>query len=83
MIGQNHNITSIQKQYHIHLKLKIFGLRDLKPLNLLPVKKTYIKFDINSLNINDKEKDSLKAIITLPKDYRSSPTINSVNLIRI
>ena len=73
-----YNISSIPETIPYSFEINILGLRDLKPLSLLPVKKAYIKFDMNSLNISGKEEDSLKEIITLPKDYGSSPTINSV-----
>ncbi len=33
---------------------------------------------MNTLNISGKPEDSLKNITTLPKDYESSPTINSL-----
>ena len=33
---------------------------------------------MNTLNISGKPEDSLKNITTLPKDYGSSPTINSL-----
>ena len=59
-------------------EINILGLRDLKPLSLLPVKKAFIKFDMNSLNVTGKDEDSLQAIRTLPKDSGCNPTINTV-----
>ena len=44
---------------------------------MLPIKKAYIKFDMNSLNISGDANDSLPAKITQPKDKGSNPTINS------
>ena len=59
-------------------EINILGLRDLKPLSLLPVKKAFIKFDMNSLNVTGKEEESLQAIKTFPKDSGCNPTINTV-----
>ena len=73
-----YNISSKPETIPYSFEINILGLRDLKPLSLLPVKKAYIKFDMNSLNISGKPEDNLKAITTLPKDSGSSPTINSV-----
>ena len=73
-----YNITSIPETTPYSFEINILGLRDLKPLSILPVKKAYIKFDMNSLNVTGKEKDSLNPIITLPKDCGSNPTINTV-----
>ena len=73
-----YNISSIPETIPYSFEINILGLRDLKPLSLLPVKKAYIKFDMNTLNISGKPEDSLKNITTLPKDCGSSPTINSV-----
>ena len=58
-------------------EINILGLRDIKPLAMLPIKKAYIKFDMNSLNISGDANDSLPAKITQPKDKGSNPTINS------
>ncbi len=73
-----YNIKSIPETTPYSFEINILGLRDLKPLSILPVKKAYIKFDMNSLNVTGKEKDSLNPIITLPKDCGSNPTINTV-----
>ena len=58
-------------------EINILGLRDIKPLAMLPIKKAYIKFDMNSLNVSTKNKDNLAPKVTQPKDKGSSPTINS------
>ena len=59
------------------LDINILGLRDIKPLSMLPIKKAYIKFDMNSLNISGNKEDTLQPRITQPKDKGSNPTINS------
>lgn len=59
-------------------EINILGLRDLKPLSLLPVKKSFIKFDMNSMNVTGEKEDSMQAIKTQPKDCGENPTINTV-----
>jgi len=73
-------------------EINILGLRDLQPLSLLPVKKPFIIFDVNSINFIKKEqlledgkkkdnKDSsmqLSSIKTQPKETGSSPNITTV-----
>ncbi|MCQ2817643.1 MAG: hypothetical protein MJ252_10295 [archaeon] len=59
-------------------EFNLLGLRELKPLSLIPVKKPYIKFELKSLNcIGDKE-EIQQAIITTPGDTGPNPTINTV-----
>jgi len=41
------------KQYDI--KFRVLGMRDLKSLGLMPVKRAYCKFDVNSLRPKDKK----------------------------
>ena len=59
-------------------ELNILGLRELKPLSLLPVKKAFIKFDMNSLNVTGKREDALQPISTVPTATGENPTINTV-----
>ena len=59
-------------------ELNILGLRDLKPLSLLPVKKAFIKFDMNSLNVTGKREDALQPVSTVPTATGENPTINTV-----
>lgn len=72
-------------------EINILGLRELQPLSLLPVKRPFIIFDVNSINFIQKEnlvdgkkkenKDSsmqLASIKTQPKETGSSPNINTV-----
>ena len=58
-------------------EINILGLRDIKPLAMLPIKKAFIKFDMNSLNVSGEKEDTLPAKTTQPKDKGSNPTINS------
>ena len=59
-------------------EINILGLRELKPLSVLPVKKAFIKFDMNSLNVTGRQEDSLQPIVTVPGDTGPNPTINTI-----
>ena len=56
----------------------VLGLRELKPLGLIAVKKPFIKFDLNSLNVTGKAEDSHAPIQTIPVNGGENPTINTV-----
>ena len=70
-------INPIPKTIPYSFEINILGLRDIKPLSMLPIKKAYIQFDMNSLNISGKKQDSLPVKKTQPKNKGSNPTINS------
>jgi hypothetical protein len=70
-------INPIPETVLYSLEINILGLRDMKPISMLPIKKAFIKFDMNSLNISGNKEDSLEPRITQPKDKGSNPTINS------
>ena len=57
-------------------EINILGLRDLKPFSMLPIKKAYINFEMNSLNISGNESENLPSKQTQPKDKGCNPTIN-------
>ena len=57
--------------------INILGLRDMKPLSLLPIRKSFIKFELNSLNVTGDKNSYIKSKSTQPKDKGSNPTINS------
>ena len=71
------NINPIPKTTPYSFEINILGLRDIKPLALLPIKKAFIKFEMNSLNVSGDKEDNLPAKTTQPKDKGSNPTINS------
>ena len=56
----------------------VLGLRELRPLGLIEVKKPFIKFDLNSLNVTGKPQDSHQPIQTIPVNGGANPTINTV-----
>ena len=68
-----------------YLKIKILGLRNLKSLGLLPVKRPFIKFDINSLKPRA-QKQALKEkqfIQTQPKETGSDPNLSTMIQIEV
>ena len=71
------DLNPIPKTIPYSFEINILGLRDIKPLAMLPIKKAYIKFDMNSLNVTGDKEDNLAPKITQPKDKGSNPTINS------
>ena len=71
------NINLIPETKPYTFEINILGLRDIKPLSMLPIKKAYIKFNMNSLNVSGNKEDTLEARTTQPKDKGSNPTINS------
>ena len=68
-----------------YLKIKILGLRNLKSLGLLPVKRPFIKFDINSLKPRA-QKQALKEkqyIQTQPKETGPDPNLSTMIQIEV
>ena len=61
-----------------NFEINILGLRQLKPCGIISVKKPFIKFDLNSLNITGKPEDAHANITTIPCSGGANPTINSV-----
>ena len=70
-------INPIPETVPYSFEINILGLRDIKPLAMLPIKKAFIKFDMNSLNVTGNKEDNLPPRTTQPKDKGSNPTINS------
>ena len=67
-------------------EVNVLGLRNLEPLGLLPIKKPYIYFDMNSITIpnkNDKDPVQLKSIKTEPMETGSNPNINTTIIFKI
>ena len=59
-------------------EINILGLRQLKPLGMIEVKKPFIKFDLNSLNVTGKPEDAQANIQTVPVSGGANPTINTI-----
>lgn len=61
------------------IQLKILGMRNLKSNGLMPVRRPFIKFDINSLkSIGEYGPIASKNISTEPKGFGFNPTISTV-----
>ena len=61
-----------------NFEISVLGLRQLKPLGLIGVKKPFIKFDLNSLNVTGDPGDEHAPIQTVPVSGGTNPTINTV-----
>ena len=61
-----------------NFEINVLGLRELKPLGLIEVKKPFIKFDLNSLNVTGDVHDEHPPIQTIPVNGGANPTINTV-----
>ena len=73
MIGK---IQTTPETIPYSFEINILGLRDLKPFSMLPIKKAYINFEMNTLNISGNENENLPSKQTQPKDKGCNPTIN-------
>ena len=71
------NINPVPETKPYTFEINILGLRDIKPLAMLPIKKAFIKFDMNSLNVSGEPENNLPSKTTQPKDKGSNPTINT------
>ncbi|KAL4446514.1 hypothetical protein ABPG74_001255 [Tetrahymena malaccensis] len=60
------------------IQVKILGLRNLKSYGPMPVRRPYIKFDINSLKGIGESKNASKNLFTEPKGFGSNPTISTI-----
>ena len=60
--------------------MKILGLRGLKSLGVFPVKRAFIKFDLNSLRAKEQKLDlqEKKAISTQPNSPGPDPNISTI-----
>ena len=61
-----------------NVEINALGLRDLKPLSVIKIKKPYISFDLNSINVSTTNGENMQPVSTLPNDVGANPNINSV-----
>ena len=61
-----------------NFEITALGLRDLKPLSFIKIKKPYISFDLNSINVSSINGENLQPVTTLPNEMGANPNINSV-----
>jgi len=60
------------------MSLKILGMRGLKSKGILPIKKAYMKIDLNMFK-NQGEKNTLKRVYkTEPKESGPNPNLSTV-----
>ena len=57
--------------------INALGLRDLKPLTFIEIKKPFISFDLNSIDVT-KRIAPLDAIKTQPNESGANPNVNSI-----
>ena len=71
-------IISDYEKYYV--KMKILGLRGLKSMGIFPIKRAFIKFDLNSLRSKEQRHDlqEKKAICTQPNFYGPNPNISTI-----
>ena len=67
-----------QKLTMYNFEFNILGLRQLKPLGMIGIKKPFIKFDLNSLNVSGNPEDAHANITTIPINGGANPTINTI-----
>ena len=61
-----------------NFEINTLGLRGLKPLSFIKVKKPYISFDLNSINVSASNGENLAPAQTLPNETGPNPNINSI-----
>ena len=61
-----------------NFEINALGLRSLKPLSFIKIKKPYISFDLNSINVSAANGENLQPVSTLPNETGPDPNINSV-----
>ena len=61
-----------------NFEINALGLRSLKPLSFIKIKKPYVSFDLNSINVSSTNGENLQPVTTLPNEMGANPNINSV-----
>ena len=76
--GQIKNLQIEPETFPFNVEINALGLRNLKPLSFIKIKKPYISFDLNSINVSSTNGESLQPVTTLPNEVGENPNINSV-----
>lgn len=73
-------LTILPEMDLFRVKLKVLGLRNLKSLGLIPVKRAFLRFDINSIRSPDQRQalPEKKFIQTFPKETGNNPNILTI-----
>ena len=61
-----------------NFEINALGLRSLKPLSFIKIKKPFVSFDLNSINVSSTNGEGLQPVATLPNETGADPNINSV-----
>ena len=72
------NIKIEPETVDFNFEINALGLRGLKPLSFIKIKKPFISFDLNSINVSATNGQNLDPVKTLPNEIGSDPNINSV-----
>ena len=72
------HIKIVPETTEFNFEINALGLRSLKPLSFIKIKKPFISFDLNSINVSSIQGENLKPVQTLPNEIGSDPNINSV-----
>ena len=72
------NIIIEPETSEYNFEINALGLRNLKPLSFIKIKKPYVSFDLNSINVSSKNGQNLQPVTTLPNEIGPNPNINSV-----
>ena len=72
------NIKITPETTEFNFEINALGLRSLKPLSFIKIKKPFISFDLNSINVSSTNGENLQPVQTLPNEIGSDPNINSV-----
>ena len=60
-----------------NFEINALGLRSLKPLSFIKIKKPFVSFDLNSINVSSNG-ENLQPVSTLPNETGPDPNLNSV-----
>ena len=61
-----------------NFEINALGLRNLKPLGFIKIKKPFISFDLNSINVSATSGENLQPVTTLPNEIGANPNITSL-----
>lgn len=59
-------------------EINILGLRDLKPMSILPIKKSFISMDLNSINLSGQSDSNMRKIKTQPSSQALIPQLTQL-----
>lgn len=83
LINKLNTLNISPESTNFTFEINVLGLRGLQSKGIIPVKKPYIIFDINSIsstssNVSDKSSSQKESIKTEPKESGCDPNINTI-----